>query len=413
MGIKPKGHPTLGWLIFFIWPLGSVFYAFRNYKQKWSKNLLWAYVVFYGYIFTIPENSNIDANSYRDYLLFFNHSNISFSQVLSSYLPTNSFGIRRTNLDLLNPLLTYTTAQFTDDYHILYLLAGVIFGFFFSRNMWMILDKLKGKLKFGTGTIIFLLFFIIPPWNMNGLRFWTASQIFIYGALRYYNNDKKGIWFIFASALSHFTFVLPIILVFLHKKLFKNKYKLYFLLFLITLPLSILTIDSFSNLVSSVIPSVFQDKLDSYTSEVTMKRVQESTARESILTMIYGYFRIVLLLLISGYLFLKYNKLKIHFPDYIKNLLCFVLIFMIFMNIIGFVPSLHRFNTVPFFLMMGAFLIVYQNYNINGMRTLIWILLPFCILYPLGAIYYAANSELTGASYFYKSPFYLIMQIFT
>ena len=327
-------------------------------------------------------------------------------------MASNSVFVRRIHYDIFNPLLTYFTAQFTDDYHVLYFFVGLIFGFFFSRNIWTILQKLNGNFKVGVAVIVLLLFFIVPPWSINGLRYWTASQIFIYGVLRYFNKEKKGLIFILFSILTHFSFILPVILLFASNFFLKNKFKLFFIIFVITLPLSILNIESFSNMLSPYMPSVFQQKFEVYTSDEIVKRVQESESKKSIFSMIYDYFRLSLMLLSSGFLFLKFNVLKTQLSPNMRNLLSFSLFFLVILNVIGFVPSIYRFYFIPFFLLMSAFLIIYQNYALKNTKLLIYAISVLCFLFCFGSVRYAIGSGLTGLSYIYKSPLYLLLSPF-
>ena len=54
-------------ILFLIWPLLALALAFRNYRSSWAKNMLWAFVAFYGFCFAIgAENEGGDIVRYVD-----------------------------------------------------------------------------------------------------------------------------------------------------------------------------------------------------------------------------------------------------------------------------------------------------------------------------------------------------------
>lgn len=413
MNTKSQGHPVLAWLIFLIWPIGAVLYAFKQYKYKWGKNIIWAFVTFYGYIFTIPPNSSIDANRYRDYLELLNHTHASLGRVVENlYNPSTSFG--RVNYDIFQPLLTWVVAQFTDDYHVLFLFVGLVFGYFFSRCLWIVLERLKGDLRIGVGIVVLLLFFIIAPWRINWVRYYTAALIFIYGILLYYwKGRKRGAWIAITSILFHYSFIFPVLLwgvkiIFIKK----NNFKLLFWVFIITIPTSILSMTVFADLATSVLPNVFQQKIDAYTSDYRIDLVQQSQMERSLFTVVYDYFRPALMLIMGIVMYRKQVKIKHFLSQKEYSFLCFMMLFAIAMNLLGFVPTLERFFYVVFFLMTSIFLICYQEYSLKINNRGMLIIAPLCILYAIGAIRYGIGYGLTGIEYIYKSPGYLLINMF-
>lgn len=411
MAETAKGYPTLAWLIFLIWPLGAIFYAFNKYKHSWGKNIVWAFVAFYGYIFQIPPESNIDAGAYKDALESLYGSNISFMEVLQAPF-TGQFIGERPSVDFFQPVLTFLVSRFTDNYHVMFLLVGVVFGFFFSRNLWMLFEKCEGSLRLGLGVLILLLIFIIPPWLLQSIRFYTAANIFIYGVFRYYlKNDKRGLWIAALSVLVHFSFIFAVLLLLLKRFIIrKNNYKFLFWLFLITIPLSILSMDAFSNFASRVLPDIFQFKIEAYTSERAVMKVSESDAARSIFTIVYDYFRPFIMVLMLVILYSKRKEMKIYLSGLQYNFLCFITFFAIVMNLIGFVPSMDRFYSVVFFIMVGFFIVFYQKGVIKISKQWMVLLAPLAVLYVIGTIRYGVGHELTGISYVFKSPVYVFFQ---
>ena len=205
MYIEKRENNFYAFLVFLIWPFLSVVFAIRNYRTSWAKNIVWLFVAYFGY--TIVINDSIDASRYRDKFLFSastgdEKKNIAVYEVGE-----------KDSIDFLEPIISKAISSFTTNYKILFAVFGLIFGFFYSRNIWILLKYLESPIMF-TGIILLITFLLINPfWNLNGFRFYTASQVFIYGILLYFVEEKKsGIWFILSTFTIHFSFMIAIVI---------------------------------------------------------------------------------------------------------------------------------------------------------------------------------------------------------
>src|SRR5699024_1226601 len=96
--------------------------------------------------------------------------------------------------DILRTIIALAVSRFTASQSVLTLVYGIIFGFFFSRNMWFVLERFKGKIRLITILLFCCFFLVIPIWDINGFRFWTAAHIFVYGVLQFLFDEKwRGI----------------------------------------------------------------------------------------------------------------------------------------------------------------------------------------------------------------------------
>src|SRR5690606_23903119 len=111
-------------IIFSIWPLGGIFFSLKNYSKKWTKNIIWLFVIFYGYTFIIG-NETMDANRIKQKFEVFTNLNLNFNEFLSYYIIENA-----NTVDLLQPFVFYLTSKFTDRFDILMAILALIFGFF-------------------------------------------------------------------------------------------------------------------------------------------------------------------------------------------------------------------------------------------------------------------------------------------
>ena len=68
MAIKANSEKKYSVILFLIWPFLALIYAAKNYKASWSKNIIWFFVIFYGFTLTIHNVGEeiSDANRYRD-----------------------------------------------------------------------------------------------------------------------------------------------------------------------------------------------------------------------------------------------------------------------------------------------------------------------------------------------------------
>ena len=216
------------YIMFLLWPSLALIFAFVNYCKKSSKNILWLFCGFYGYNLVI-SNELMDANRYRDLFLFYRaSSSVNLDYVL------NVFGTSATRTDFFFPLISYFLSRFTAEPRILFLCLGLIFGFFYSRNIWYIIEKSGRPINPTALTFLVTFSLIAPFWSINGFRFYTAFHIFIFGLLHYFAENKKYYLLIsLAAFLVHFSFLFPaaVLLLFI---LLGKRTKVYSIIFLLS-----------------------------------------------------------------------------------------------------------------------------------------------------------------------------------
>lgn len=405
--IKKDNRSLWSIVIFFIWPLGAVFYAFYNYRRKWSKNIVWLYLIYFGYTFKIPPKSTIDANRYWDYLEKLHYSSITFGDVISTLYSTGP----NSHVDIFQPIITWVVAQFTADYHVLFAVVGLVFGYFFSRNIWYVLDRNNKNISWITFSIVAILFFVIPPWSINKFRFTTAALIFLYGALYYFDtNEKKYLLVSLCSCLVHFAFILPILLLFIYK-LIGNNFRIYYWLFIITIPLSLFSLESARNVLLNITPAFIHSKVKAYTSfAMYHKYVIHEEQAQSIFSTVYSYFPLIITFSGFSFIYLNMRKFKLIFSSNSKKLLGFLAIIMITLNVIGFIPAMSRFQGIMLFLFMVFLFIAYIYYPIKGLKKFLAIMSPIYLLYAIGMIRVAIGLRILSFNQLLGGPIYLIIK---
>ena len=103
----------------------------------------------------------------------------------------NFYSEESSTVDIYQPLLTYILSLVTDNGNILFAVFGILFGYFYSRNIWLLLDYSKNQRMTRVMIAIIVTFScVIGFWNLNGVRMWTAAHMFFYGAFLLLVNTK-------------------------------------------------------------------------------------------------------------------------------------------------------------------------------------------------------------------------------
>lgn len=367
-----KGNKVYIYFIFAISPFLSLLIAVKNYHNSWNKNIVWLFIAFYAYHF-IPANEGVDILSYIERFYNYRFADYSIEQLVISLYSEGS----RT-VDLLEPLLSYSLSKVTDNHRILLLSYGIIYGYFYSRNLWYFIGHLKGKIKSQTIIILLLLLVTIGIWNINGFRFWCGAHIYIYAAYNFIILRKtKGVIFLILAPLMHIGLLLPVIIAILYK-LIRVPIRILFLTFLFTFFLMELDLEIVRNIISDYAPSFLQQKLTTYTSEVYIETVDEKLQNYSVTFHISKYIGLIIKLFFIFLLYLNHKTIK---DKSIFYCFTFYLFYGIFANLINQIPSGGRYESIGSFLLYGTILIFIQNYKTYKMKNLMFFLYPIIIVY--------------------------------
>ena len=346
---------------------------------------MWLFTVFYGAAFAIGEESQgSDINRYVDEIFSLNHMSLDINGALQYFYLSGEF-------DVLRTILAVTVSYFTDNGFYLIIVFGVIFGYFYSRNIWYVLDRLEGKTKSFTRILLFCLFLIVPIWFLNGFRFWTATHVFLFGLLPYLLEGKKKslIWCFLTPFLIHYSFLIAIVPLGIYL-LLGNKIKYYFILFIITVFVSNININQFNNLISNYAPEVLIERTGSYRSEDKLAAYRNNEVTDTRVwyakyyTKVFNY--VLVFFLIYIYKFNEKQLLKNNNKIF-YNLLGFIFLFMSFSNVISTIPSGGRFLYLANLLATILIILIFQNYPTSkSLKTLSLFASPFLIFFIVIAL---------------------------
>ena len=389
----------LPYLTFLIWPLFGLIYAIVNWRLPWSKNIVWLFCGFFGFTFYIPPDGP-DANRYRDYLIDFHYSGTDLWQ----YIPEVLQG-RHGKGDMLEPMLRGVIGHFTEDHRILFCVFGLIMGYFLSRNVWFLLEKVKGKIPIVAFPFLWMVAFGIGIWQINGFRFWTAAHIFIYGLIvLFYQKERiKGTLFILLSVATHITFAIPVVLVIL--AVFLSGFPL---LLMLVLALSIIFSSTPIERIVTIIPQQIFPSADLYIKGYLMSDVAQNYEKIKASQIWFLKLNDISARYLFSFLGLFYLVFHRRF-DFLtvgaKNLMTVGILMLASYNVFYLFPSIGRFAQISFVIIS----MIYALFMIQaGERKTKWILTSIAIL-PLAlmiAIQWRIGLYFLGPSSLFTSPLF-------
>lgn len=388
---------------FLVWPFGVMVDALRHWRQPWSKNVFWLFCIFFGYAFVIAENLEGAPDSARHAatLLQYAHSEMDLKSLIRSFYSESS-----SDIDIMQPLITFVVSLVSTNPRILFAVFAMIFGFFHSRNLWYVLNKLRCEVS--PLLFLFLLVFVIsnPIWNINGFRMWTAAQIYIYGVLPFLleSKTKRLSWSILAIFF-HFSFVIPVAVLFAYLFL-RNRITFYTGIFILTSFIKEIDLQIVQSYLL-FLPSAFSSRTVGYTNLEYAESVAMAykelnwyipLASKSLIWVIYTF---TLFIFFFARDFLKEHK------D-LLNLFCFSVLFYSVANLTSLVPSGGRFLDVASTLML-AFLSIFISYSIkiSGIRIIKNVSVPLLILSSL--VMMRVGMEFYGLTTLIGNPIFAIL----
>lgn len=362
-----KQSKGIAYLLFLVWPFFSLVYSLINYRASYAKNILWLFITFFGFTFVIASEG-VDANFYRDRLIEYHSLDIG----LFSFIELVADGVYGRG-DYGQPVLTYIISRFTDDYRVLFAFFGLVMGYFYSRNIWYLLEKAGKPIKQYAWPFIIFFAFIIPFWQINGVRFWIAAHMFAFGAFRVLI-DKRWRYLLVAagSVLVHigFAFAVALLLGFI---LLGNRKIIFISFFLVSIFLVNLDIPTIIELVPKPNESL-NSRIDSYSNKDFVKKMATFHEGEKWFVEWKKKGINYLAYILIGIFILFYRKKIKDFK--LESLFYFGMLMISISSVLDIIPSMGRFFLVShFFIFSFVFLFLQKNMQMNWVKNLLPILL--------------------------------------
>ena len=393
-----RRNEAFHYLSFIVWPFGVLMATFRNWDRPWAKNILWMFCIFFGFTFIIAKEGGADSDRYAKLFLQYAHSDISLSKLWNAL-----YSVGSNYVDIASPIITFFVSFLTDNPNILFAVFGLIFGYFYSRNIWYILNQLDGKMTAIVFLYVLTFALLNPIWNINGFRMWTAAQIFLFGTLPYLleGNIKRLLWSGF-SVFFHFSFLFPLSILLLFIFL-KNRIHIYMIFFIITTFIKEINLQWVQSTLS-FLPDIFQQRITVYTNldyAQSLKLANQSLnwyVPFSSTAIRWVTYIMILFIYIFCKEFLK-DRQKL------MTLLCYSLLLFGFTNIYSLIPSGGRFLTVVYTFMFAFFIIIISgSHKIKGLDLIKTLSIPLLILYCIVAI--RSGMDFYGLKTIFSNPIF-------
>ena len=188
------------YVLFMISPILTLFMAFKDHESKWAKNILWLFVAYFAA--TISKvDSSWDISRYIDRFEETHRINQSFTGFIKE--------VSESSPDFIQPFINFLVSKISGNYRVLLIFYGLLYGFFYSRNVFYLIDFLRGYLNRPSVLFLISVSFLTGIMEFNGIRYNSAAHMLVYGLIQYYVFDKKrfGITMVFLTPLMHFSFV--------------------------------------------------------------------------------------------------------------------------------------------------------------------------------------------------------------
>lgn len=371
--------------LWLVWPIMTLYLGIKYIRTPLALPLLSLFSLFFGLTFVINYQTDADSVRYAQEFISLNERNLSIGDI-GDYL----FRSEESKVDLYQPLITWFLSNFTDNPKILFAVFGLIFGIFHIKNTLLVIHQTPEKAGFII-TLLLLTFVLINPiWSINGVRMWTAAQIFIYGLLTSYlvGNKSRGLIWCIASVFVHFSFLFPVLLILLYRVIPKNMAVL-FGFFIVSFSISQLNLDIMRQYVE-LLPALFQEKVMMYTKEAVVEKFLEEGESPVPLgwhvilaNNLLRYFVAASLV----FLYVRYVMYKDIFTENLRVFLALGLFFSAFANISALIPSGSRFLVIGDSIAMVAIIIYVAQYPfddlLNYMLKIISPALAFVVIFKI------------------------------
>lgn len=374
----------------FFFPFWTWILSIIKFDSPNAKNWFWYGCAFMGFVFIFYPvgGSGNDSTRIAYQLEYFHNNSRNFDAVVAVlYNEENS-------LDVYQSLITYLVSIFTGNPHYLFLVFALIFGFFYSRNVFMILGfSNTSKLKWWIWIVVIMYILILPIWEINGVRMWTAMHVFTYGVFSFlFRNDTKKIYWSIVSVFIHFSFIIPVFILLIYMILPKQKLGFYFVIYSVSVFFSELDIQSLKDSIIDFLPHQLGVKVGEYMNEEYVEVVAENNASMAKYIHISRLLSKYFMLLVIVFLWIK-NRTFFVSEEY-KKILVFYLVFGTVFEFLSAIPSFGRFLILCNLSFFALLLFLLFRFPIdNKLNTLIkyvsiMLILPILFRLRIGTDYY-------------------------
>jgi len=383
-------------VLFLLHPFLMLLLSLKNFRLPYAKNIMWAFTVFFAMTIAVGhESKNSDINRYMAQVEELHSEKMDISSAITYFEKSGE-------VDVIRTLLAIIVSRFTANGYYLLPIYGLIFGFFFSRNMWFVLNRLKGKLQWVVVLLITVMFLVMPIWSLGGFRYNTATHVFLYGLLPFlYSGTKKSlVWCFITPVVFHFAFVLPAVVVLLYL-IVGQRLTLYFAFFISTLFISEINITQFNSYIDNYAPERLAERSEGYRSATAVLNYRQAATSSNSWHARY-YQKALRWSLIAFLLILFFRSKQVLLTNpMLLRILSFTYLFFGVGLLMSSIPSGGRYLS-PASILAAAVLAVYiqNNKQEKWMKRAISVSIPLLLLFIIvefrKGFYFASITTVLG-----------------
>lgn len=340
---RGSSNTVIGAALVFLFPFISFLCTFRNMKSGYAYWIIGLFYLLFGLAFT-PENEAADSYRYAEqFTAFATNPDANYRGVIDTY-----FGETSSTQGEVKDVYIYTMYYLAakaggNNVHVLFLLFSVVFTFFALKCLKYITDNPNYRNYMPMYILLFLFIYSNNIFNINGVRFWTASWIAVFIVLKILIDKRiRYIFLLPVLPLIHAAFSVFIVfgvIAFIMKSRGALLCKIYLISFFFG-EVGLQLIEH----VNDYMPQFVQNMIWSYTeSDWATSRMDGSGAKQEvlyarILIALPRYYELGLLYLASR----KYSQVSN------RSFLGFTLAFFSCVNLCAMIPSMSRFYIVGY-----------------------------------------------------------------
>ena len=224
-----KKNRIIAFFLGILLPIESMIYCCCNPKNHNFKFLFVLFFIFYSLALIYQKQGTVlgetsDVGRYvEEFIDIAGKEHLSFLQ----YFRSQSVDLQ---IDYYRSFMTWFVSRITTNPRIFLAVLTFIMSCFFAANVWYVIRKVN------ISTIVkllLILLILIPKPTSITHRWWTALQVFLFGVLPFvWEQNRKRSLFCILSVFIHFSFIFPLIMLFIYKLLPKKSFVPYFIIFL-------------------------------------------------------------------------------------------------------------------------------------------------------------------------------------
>ena len=374
MSIHQNKDKAIKMVLSILYPLGAFLYSWKDLKSRSTYWVFFLFFIVYGLCFTATFEAADSFRYVEEFNAFCANASRNFSAVVSEFFSKDS-----SVKDIFVYSLYYLTNILVGaNYHVFFALVSIVFGYFYLRSLrFLTVDESYQN------TIFFLMLSIIftlsnPLFNINGVRFWTATWIAVYATFQILLK-KRYLYLALIASLplvhgAYYVYWAFFAIAFLVRRFYTVLPYVFFISFFYT----DVTLKLLPELTTDFLPPFIQNMIWSYTeSDYALSRMSGEEAQQEalyarILMEIPRYFHVIAI-------YLLVRMRKTFQDDNSREFLGFVLGLGTLVNLSLMIPSMVRFwyLLIPFY----VYLWVRNSYSMIRFKSFIYFY-PLIALYP-------------------------------